>query len=297
MMWRRHTTTAALILVPFALYAAEPQGATTLQLRPDGPSLSTEEAKALTPQALGDALLAPGHLPVLEVVVGPQGMEPPPPPGGAVPTRVKLYLQPLLSEQSGFCQRTVATTYLQPVSWPKNPSASSGRPINLATDVAYRWIGEARGAWACNGPKYAFFIPSIEEKQRALEAVRLLAMASQAAKKGGRLGFPVSVQDKEGSEMLAYQRDHPEQPPISDFQILTNAKKALASLPIGEVTFVGPSETAFSNVLLASDFTTFRNRSARGITVFLGGDWTVGIVIVDGRIVRMRLQRAIPPPF
>jgi len=294
MIWRRHLTMVALILAPFPLCAAEPKAVTTLQLRQDGPSLSPKEAKALTPQALGDALLEPGHLPVLEVVVGPQGMEPPPPPGGAVPTQIKLYLQPALSGESGFCQRTVATTYLQPVSRSKNPS---GRPISLATEVAYQWIGEARGALACSGSKYAFFIPSLEGRQRALEAVRLLAMASQTAERGGRVRFPLSLEDKEGPEMLAYQRDHPEQSPIPDWQIITDANKALATLPIGEVRFAGPSETAFSNVLHVSDFATIKNHLARGVTVFLGDDWTAGIVIVDGRIVKMRLQRAIPPPF
>ncbi len=296
-MWRRHMTMAALILVPSALYAAEPRTTTTLQLRPEGPSISPEEAKALPPQALGDALLAPGHLPVLEVVVGAQGMEPPPPPGGVVPTRVKLYLKPLLSEQSGFCQRTIATTYLQPVSRPENSSASGGRPINLTTEVAYRWIGEARGALACNAPKYAFFIPSLEEKQSALEAVRLLAAASEAAKKGRPLGYSLSLVDKEGPEMLAFQREHPELTPVPGLRIINDAKKALASLPIGEATFAGPSETAFPNILKASDLKTTKSRVARGMTVFLGGDWIAGLVIVDGRIVRMRLQRAIPPPF
>jgi hypothetical protein len=290
-------TLADLILVPFALCAAESATATTLQLRQDGPPLSTEEAKALTPQALGDALLAPGHLPVMEVEVGPQGMEPPAPPGSPFPTRIKLYVQPFLSEQSGFCQRTVATTYLQPVSRSKDQSASGGRPINLATEVAYRWIGEARGASACNGPKYAYFIPSFGEKQLALQAVRLLAMARQAARKDRRIAFPLSVQDIEGSEMLVYQRDHPEQPSIPDLHIVTDAKKALASLAISEVTFVSSSETGLSNVLLASDLAILKNSSARGITIFLGGDWKAGIVIVDGRIIRMRLQRAVPPPF
>jgi hypothetical protein len=80
-------------------------------------------------------------------------------------------------------------------------------------------------------------------------------------------------------------------------QIITDAKKALALLPIDTVTFAGPSSTASPDILHASDLTDTKNRSPQGTTVFLGGDWTVGLAIVDGRIVWMRLMREIPPPF
>ena len=284
-----------LMLAPAALCAAEPEVATMIRLRQDGPSIATGEAKALTPQALGDALLAPGHPPVTEAVVGPQGMEPPAPPDS--PVQVKLYLEPISSAQPGFCQRTIATVYLDPPGGMKDAQSPSDRPGSLATEIAYRWRDETRKALVCSAPKFAFFIPRPGEQQQALEAVRLLASARRAARQGTRLSFPVSIKDREGPEMLAYERQHPHEPRIADLQVMTDAKKALASLPIDAVTFAGPSSTASPDVLHASDLAGAKRSSLRGMTIFLGGDWAVGLVIVEGRIVRMRLLRQIPPPF
>lgn len=89
-----------VLLAPASLCAAEPKASTAIRLRDHLPSLTSDEAKALTPAELGDALLAPGHLPVTDDTVGPQGMEPSPPPGGSAATRVKLFLQPVLGEPS-----------------------------------------------------------------------------------------------------------------------------------------------------------------------------------------------------
>jgi hypothetical protein len=286
---------AIMLFAPAALSAAEPQLATTIRLRQDRPTIAPDEAKALTPQALGDVLLAPGHPPVTEVAVGPQLMEPPAAPGS--PVQVKLYLEPASSEQSGFCQRTIATVYFDPAGSLKDAGAPKDRPGSLATEIAYRWSDETRKASACNAPKFAFFIPRAGEQQQALEAVRLLASASRAARQGTRMSFPVSIKDKEGPEMLAYLRQHPEDSRIADLRVLTDAKKALASLPVDAVTFVGLSSTVLVDVLHASDTVGAKQPSLRGMTILLGGDWAAGLVIVDGRIVRMRLLRQIPPPF
>jgi hypothetical protein len=70
---------AALSVISSPLLAAEPAEISTMRLRENGPALTPEQAEALSAAALGDALLAPGHPPVTEVTVGPEGMEPPPP--------------------------------------------------------------------------------------------------------------------------------------------------------------------------------------------------------------------------
>jgi hypothetical protein len=243
-----------LLLAPAALSAGGPDVAPALQLRQDGPSLTLQEAKALTPQALGDALLAPGHPPVTEAGVGPQGMEPPPP-GAAVSTRVKLFLQPAPSEQPGFCQRTVATLYLEPGDAPKGM-----RPGHLATEIAYRWSGEAHAGSACSAAQYAFFIPRPGEERLALGAVRLLASASEAARQKRRIGYPLSLEDKEGPEMLAYERANPKEPTIPGWRIMTDAREALATLPIDAVTYAGPSSTAIPDILRPADLARGKNR-------------------------------------
>lgn len=217
------------------------------------------------------------------------------PPGSAVP--VKLYLEPASRKQSGFCQRTIATVYLDPAGSSKDAGSAKGRPSNLAIETAYRWSDETRKASACNAPKFAFFIPRSGQQQQALEAVRLLASARRAARQGTRLPFPVSIEDKEGPEMLAYERQHLQEPRIAGLRVMTDANKALASLPVDAVTFAGASSTAGSDPLHASDLVDAKRPSLRGMTIFLGGDWVVGLVIAEGRIVRMRLLRQLPPPF
>ncbi|MEO8375236.1 MAG: hypothetical protein ABI471_08420 [Sphingomonas bacterium] len=294
-LMKSHAIAAIMLLAPAALCAAEPDVATTIRLRQDGPSIAPEDAKGLTPQALGDVLLAPGHPPVTEVAVGAQGMDPPTPPDS--PVRVKLYLEPASSEQTGFCQRIIATVYLDPAGSSKDAGSAKGRPNNLSTETAYRWSDETRKASACSAPKFAFFIPRPGEQQQALEAVRLLASARRAARQGTRLSFPVSIEDKEGPEMLAYQRRYPQRPRIAGLRIMRDAKKALASLPVDAVTFAGPSSTAGSDLLHASDLVDAKRPSLRGMTIFLGGDWVVGLAIAERRIFRMRLLRQIPPPF
>lgn len=48
-------------------------------LRPDRPALTRAEAAAMPPAALADALLAPGHPPINERVMLPEGVLPPAP--------------------------------------------------------------------------------------------------------------------------------------------------------------------------------------------------------------------------
>ncbi len=286
-----------MLSMPAALVAAEPDLAAAIRIRQNGPSVTPEMAKILSPQALGDLLLGPGHTPVTEVVVGPEGMEPPLPPGKPVATRVKLYLQPSESKRSGFCQRTVATIYLKPVDRLQDGRLPGSGPNSLSTEVAYRWVGEVSDASACEAPKHQFFIPQPGQVQHALDVVRLLALASQAAKKSRPLPFLFSVEDKLGPKMLAYQHEHPGLPPLPAMKIFTDPRKALASLPISQVTFAGPASTAYPNIILPSDLNDEKRGPLQAMTIFLGGDWVVGLVLSHGRIVRMRMLRQVPAPF
>lgn len=283
------------VAVPIA--AAEPAPEAIIYLRKSGPSITPGQAKELSPQELGEVLLAPGHPIVSEAVVGREGMEPPPPPGMPVVTRVKLYLQPIRSGEPGFCQRTIATIYLEPVERLADGRLPASRPDSLSTEVAYRWIGDAGDTAACEAPRYQFFSPRPDEVEQALEAVRLLASANEAAKNALPLSFTLSVRDEMGPELLAAHLNNPEIFPDIDVEIITDPIEALASLPIDSVTFAGPAARASPNVLSESDITNVEGGSLEPVTLFLGGVWTVGLVIDDFQVAVIRLLRRIPPPF
>lgn len=277
---------------------AELQGSAVLALKSDRAAISPEQAKTLSPRELGRALLSEATLPVVEATVGPQGMEPPAPPGPPAATRVKLYLQPTPATEPGFCQQLVATLFLKPAKPMPDATSPSWTPRDISTVVSYRWIGEgAPATLTCSAPRTSFFTPEPGEAKQALQAVRLLVSANAAAKHGRRLAFPLSVEDLLGPEMLDFQRKHPELRPVPGMKIIKDAREALAVLPINAITFVGPASRAYPDILQASDLTTLDKHSLRPMTLFLGGEWTVGLVLDQEGITRMRLRRAIPAPF
>ncbi len=75
---------------------------TRVALRTDRPDLTRQEAAAMTPAALADALLAPGHPPIVERVMLPEGVPPPPGPHPS-PLDVRLVAAATLDTASGFC--------------------------------------------------------------------------------------------------------------------------------------------------------------------------------------------------
>lgn len=100
-----------------------------------------------------------------------------------------------------------------------------------------------------------------------------------------------------GPELLAAHLNNPEIFPDIDVEIITDPIEALASLPIDSVTFAGPAARASPNVLSESDITNVEGGSLEPVTLFLGGVWTVGLVIDDFQVAVIRLLRRIPPPF
>lgn len=287
----------ALPLIATPLSAAEPAERSTTRLRENGPAITPEQAVALSAAALGDALLAPGHPPVTEVTVGPVGMEPPTPPGMPHSTRIELYLKPVRSGKTGFCERVIASVYLAPVSRLNDGHLPASPAARISVRTAYRWVGTPQNGVICTASKHQFFWAKPETKNQALEAVHLLGLASQDAKLGRRISFPVSVEDRLGPRMLAYERQHPEIARDPELKIITNAKKALASLPVGAVSFSGLASTAYPDVLRPSDRTDNIGTKQRAMTIFLGDVWSVGLIISGGQIKLMRLVREIPAPF
>lgn len=277
---------------------AESQGSNALALKGGDASINPQQAKRLSPRALGEVLLSGSDLPVVEATVGPQGLEPPPPPGPPSPMRVKLYFRPTPSAEPGFCQQLVATTFLKPFTSPVNGTASSWRAEGLSTELAYRWAdGDTPTANSCSAPRTDFFTPEPRDTRQILQVIRLLAWASTAAKARRPLPFPLTIEDRLGPEMLDYLQKHPELSPIPDMKVITDAREALAALPINAVTFAGPASRSYPNIIKESDLHTPGNHLTQAVTIFLGGEWTVGLVLDQARITRMRLLRATPAPF
>lgn len=293
----RHNLMCFSIFISAAPIAAAPGVTSVIHLREHTPPITPMQARALTPSTLGDALLMRGHPPVTEAIVGPEGMEPPTPPGRPTVTRIRLFLEASRSQQPGFCERIVATVFLKPVDQLPDGTIPASGPDTISTQIAYRWVGTGGSALACAAAKSSFFMPHLGDERQAMAVVRLLALAKEEAEARHKLPFPVSVVDREGPEMAAFDREHPTLPPAPKSEIMTDARKALASLPVDAVTYVGPAATATPDILLASDLADAKGRHLESMTVFLGGDWTAGIVLAQGEIVQLRLLREIPPPF
>lgn len=293
----RHLLMVGAISFQIALApTAECAESSQLQLRENGPALTPEKARALGAPALGDALLALGHPPITEVTIGPEGMEAPPAPNTPIVTRIKLYSKPIRSVTAGFCERIVASVFLAPADRLPDRSLQATPASRLSIQTAYRWVGRGNNDDVCVASKYNFFIPEPSVTASALEAANLLGLASLAAKQGRRLPYPVSVNDLEGPSMLAFERQHPELARNPELEVITDAKKALASLPVDAVSFAGPSASFYRNVLDPADNAVAAAGGGEEMTISLGQNWTVGIIVDDHRIKVMRILREIPAP-
>jgi len=250
----------------------------------------------MTPAELGNVLLVPGHPEVTEAIIGPTVMEPPPPPNSTVDTRLKLYLKAKPSDYKGFCERIVATTYMKPAVLSESGISPASRPDTLSTELTYRWVGTEPPS-ACDAPRAFYFSPPSEHVASALTAIRLLATAQRLARAGRRLPYVLSIEDREGPIMLAFERAHPGIPRLPDLKVITDAREALAMLPIDVITWVNSSNTYYFNVLTPADLSEHGKHRPEGIAMFMGSDWTIGVVLDGQRITHIRMLRAFPPPF
>jgi hypothetical protein len=265
--------------------------AAAIQLRPDAPSLTLVQARSLAPSALADLLLAPGHPEVVEAVVGSENMQPPPPPGyGAV----TFYTRARPSPRPDFCERIVA--YVDLKANAAGAAAPSFTADRMTWRTAYRWMGRSRGAHACEGPRSDFFSPEPSETDRALAVIRLLAAAGARAEDSRALPFEVSIDDREGPKMQAFARANGIAG-ARGLETITDARAALARLPIDKVLMVERPDRGRRDLLTASDLADIDSHRLQAETVFLGYDWTATLLLAGDRIVRLRLRREMPPPF
>jgi hypothetical protein len=274
--------------------------AALVQLRPDARALTPAQARAMSPAELGDALLAAGHPAVVEAVVGSGIMEAPTPPGQPLVTPVKLFLAARPGELRGFCEKMMVTILLAPTARGAAENVAPARPASLSTSLRYRWADPGRQAPSrCEAPANSFFSPEPSKAERRFKLVRLLAKAREDAVRGRDLPFEIEVVDDLGREMQDFARRHPDQaahirPDM--MKTFASGRAALAALPIGEIREIQDVFFAGISPLSASDLIDPPGRRREHVGLFLG-DWSAGVVLDGDRIVRISLQRAIPPPF
>lgn len=287
----------ALVLLPALAACASVSPATnqvSIAIRSDARPITPDEARGLPPKELADILLARPHPDAVEATVGPEGMEAPTPPGPAS-IRIKLYLEPALSVHRGFCERITATVMLSRAYRLGNGPIPAARPQVVTTETSYRWIGLKMPSSACPAPRDSFFQPDESERAIALETVRILVAARDNARSRRPLAFALTVDDQMARQVNDYlQRSMSKSQPM---QVITDARAALASLNAGMISFAGPSRRAGSDILTASDLIDARGRQLDGRIIFQAGGWTAGLVVDGGRLIRIRLVRAIAPPF
>lgn len=264
-------------------------------LRADPVPVAPDEARRLSPDALAERLLAPGHPPAMQVVVGPQGMEPPTPPNSPERTRIRLFLRPVpLAGSDDFCERTIVTLFLKPAWRSTDGTIPATTAENLSTAQAYRWAGDGR-AHGCDGSRWHYFQPRPGELAETLDIVRRLARARDRAASHRRLGFAVTLDDPQGREFRALELSDPSMPGPPTV-VLTDARAALADMPIGEVGYVGPVDGIGG--IPPMDLTNREHgRGAATAALFIGNDWNVGIAWRGDRITRVELIHHYPPPF
>lgn len=269
--------------------------AAALGLSPNARALTPEQARALTPQSLADALLAPGHDPATEAVVGREGMYPPTPPGEPEITSIKLYLIGKPSTEPGFCEKQLVTVTLAPAAREMDGRVAPARPASLSTETMYRLRLEDNAH--CEVSRNAYFVPDPGALEQRLNTVRLLAKAVWSAKHGARLPFELTVDDKHAREIARLRAAGADLGPVQPWEKpLTDARAALARLPIEQITWTA-TESSWSNPLSEADRVGPHGQALKTAVLFMGNEWLAGIALDHHRIVRLRLVRDIPPPF
>jgi hypothetical protein len=261
-------------------------------LRPDAPPLDLNVARAMTPIALGDALLAPGHRPIVEVVVHPAGMEAP----ASWVTKVELLAQSQMSPESGFCSTTLYTvTFGPPASsnW-RATSTNPVRPAGLEAQTLYRLrnVTPPAGSNGCNGPMHDYFHVDPSLNGREFELVRLLAQAQKAAKSGDALPFDLSFQDKMADDFESLARSHPDIDTRRRFARILNGRGALSAIPLEEIAYI-----AFDPVITPSRPSGDCSQRVCTAELVVGEDWRAEVTFTAHQIVRLHITRAIPAPF
>lgn len=226
------------------------------------PIASVDQARAMSPQALASALLAPGHPPVDFVQVAPTTMDPPPPPDAPPQFRVVLHTVPAAAAESGFCRRSrIEAIVLSP-----GPAATAKiERVRTLHQLADRCVGGNR--------PYGDY-----QDTASMAAIRDLAV-QRAAK---RPTIEVEVYDR--------------MPPAANDARYTDGLRALRAIRLDHVGWAGPARSGGS---LPDEQ---RQRCAgrvqcEQIGFYADRVWSGVVTRERGRITHVWLRRQIPPPF
>lgn len=239
------------MLTPLALALAA--------LNPHAPPLTLEQAQALSPHALADQMLAPGHPDIVEVRVHPIGMEAPP---GMGLTRIDLYDRAQPAPEDGFCVQTDYTIVFNR-GYAAHPGPAA--PVALEHTLLYRMANSPTGDRpGCEAPVGAFFRmrPAVHAEQIAL--LRRLAEARAAARASHAPTFPIHLDDKMTAPI----------PPLG------TPLNALAELPLDTIYDIEPPDPS-GTVAIEAEY----------------GSWSIRVRTQDGVIVDLAIKRHIPYPF
>lgn len=223
---------------------------------------SEAQAKAMTPAALADLMLAPGHPPVDAAEVGPTGMVPPPPPGSPPQFDLRLFTRPRPAAEPGYCTRQrIAMTVL-------NPGASA----TVAIKGVERLLRLGRPCADGRAP-YGTFADA--------DTVAIVRDLEKDRRTRGK-ALPVAYVDRLPAGFAAPR--------------YASGIAALAAVDLRQIDWAGPARRAGSLPDAVTRDLAALPESATAIA-FYAGSWTGVVVRENGRITRVWLDRAIPAPF
>ncbi|MDQ0839251.1 hypothetical protein [Sphingomonas faeni] len=269
--------------------------AATIDIRRDAPPVTLDQARGMSPADLGDALLIAGHSPIVEAVVGPEGMLPPPPPELPEESEIKLFSAAEPAQQADFCEKTRAVVRLEPVLRSQGELPPS-RPKSVSLTKLYRMAVQKNGASRCEAKRYEFFALDEKLADRTFTILRLL----NSLRMNGIRKVVVSIDDQEARGMQDYVRENPSQAkglPKEYITPITDGRVAIERFPISSISYVRNYVKAWDNTLSDLDLKDRKGHDLEAISLFAGGTWDAGIVLDGGRIVKVRFKKAIPPPF
>lgn len=268
----------------------------TVDVRQNGPAITLEQAKTMTPAELGDALLAPNHPPIVEASVGPIGMMPPPPPESPIQSEIRLYTAAQPSSEKGFCEKIQATILLNPVTR-INGTLPPAQAAQVTKTKLYRWAANGTTSTSCEGKHYEFFEAQPDNAQRSFEVIRLLVALQQKHGSGATL----SIDDEYARSNRAYLSRRPSDRanfPKEATTSIMNGRAALAQFPITSISRIDTySESWPSDLLNRRDLTEVNGTKPEAVRLFAGGLWSAGMVLSSDKILIARFVREIPPPF
>jgi len=273
--------------------------AAVIALRQDAPALDVNAARAMTPAALADVLLAPGHPTIVGAVVHPAHMEAP----ALWVTKVELLAAPELRSKPGLCAATLYTVAFE------DPGPASSkfdgrtpipvRPASLATEMLFRLpsLTPLTGSQDCNAPMEDFFHLNPSMQGREFELLRLLASARQVAKAGDALPFDLSFKDKMADDFERFASSEPPKDGRVKFVRIPNARAALSEMPLEDISYIGVDSASGDPATGPPSPLGDCKQRVCTAEILAAECWRARVAFTAHRIVSLYIERAIPAPF